>query len=147
MGRFTVQDRDTDVRTPTRHCMDCGVATMKQKPFCTKHILLEDRAKGLRERIEGVELEISIVTEKGAKAVNVNGLVVEEILSGLLGAIQITWRRLVKDHVAFLNRIDSETCDYYLERLHSEGLIEITTNSRGSDVVVLSSTGRRFIGR
>jgi len=102
-------------------------------------------AKNLQEIIAGVDREIEAVAEHGFERVNINGLVCEEILAGIANAGQITWRRLVKDHVAFLNNSSSETADAYLTALHRAGLVSLDKSTRGIHVVSLSPRGLLFV--
>jgi hypothetical protein len=132
-----------ETRVPTRKCAakGCSTYTRERKPFCPEHVLDAPYAKGLFDRVEGVENEIERVGEIGAEAVDMNGLVVEEILAGIAHAGQVTWRRLCKSHVAFLHSVESETTDHYRDRLNDAGLVEITRSSRGVEVVSLTPKG------
>jgi len=144
MSRSSVQDRYVSDRAPSHYCKTCGEATRERKPYCTDHILDDGYPKTLCEIIAGVDEEIKSVVESGFKKIDVNGLVCEEILAGIATAGQITWRRLVKDHVAFLNNASTETADAYLTRLQIDGLVLTDRSVRGIDVVMLSPKGLRF---
>ena len=148
MRRVVIQSRTPEaripvVRTPTRQCdkKGCNALTKAGKSFCTEHILYVARAKDLRVRLDGVENEIERVRLKGTKAVNLDGLVVEEILVGIAHQGQVTWRRLCISHVAFFNSVKERTTNYYCERLRKEGLVKVTRNKRSNVVVSLTPKG------
>jgi len=84
------------------------------------------------------------VQRKGPQAVDLEGLIVEEVLAGIAHAGEMTWRRLVKDHVLNLSKADVLTSDAYLTRLVHAGLVEVTRNKRGTDIVTLTEKGFRL---
>ena len=145
MGRTVAQSSSPETRIPTSRCAleGCNEFTRERKPYCSDHILEIDYAKALSIKVSGVEKEIERVSTVGDKAVDVTGLVVEEILAGIDHAGQVTWRRLCKDHVAFFNHVSAEITDHYLDRLRLEGLVKVTLNRRSDEVVELTSRGLR----
>lgn len=140
------QTRNKDNRVPTRKCKmkDCTEHTRERKPYCSTHVMEIDRPKALFAILAEVEAEIERVAVKGPSAVNILGLVVEEIMAGLAHVGSITWRRLCKNHVAFFNRVSDVTVDHYLTRLRDEGLIAALPNRRGVTVVSLTPRGLRL---
>ena len=120
---------------------DCTEFTRERKPVCSTHIMELERPRVLAAILAEVELEIKRVEVKGPRAVNLNGLVVEEIIAGLALVGAITWRRLCKNHVAFFNHVENETVDHYLTRLEREGLFAVARNGRNCRVVSLTPKG------
>lgn len=151
MRQTATQSRTPESRLPTRRCEeeDCAKCTREGKPYCSDHVLEVDYAKALSAKINGIEDEVRQVGVIGPRRVDINGVVVEEILAGIVHAGQITWRRLCKDHVAFFNKTEAETTDHYLTRLRAERLVTVSLNKRGVEVVELTPMGlltaqRRF---
>ena len=141
MGRSTVQDRYVKERSPSHFCKTCGKATRERKPFCSTHVLNDGYAKRIYDIVLGVEHEIQCATKHGPSAVDVDGKVSEEILAGIASAGEVTWRRLVKDQVAFLNNVSAAVADVYLVKLRKAGLVKIHLTARNSEVVTLTRKG------
>ena len=144
MGRFTTQDPYVTTRGPSLRCESCGKPTREHKPFCPDHVALNDRAGMLFTKLADVAMEIKAVGKEGPGLVNVNGLVVEEIMAGIAHAGQVTWKRLVKDHVPFFNGVGTKTVNAYLARLQTEELVDVDTNTRGVRIVGLTPKGLQF---
>lgn len=139
MIRLMPQDTTSAIRPPSRTCDVCGGPTRERKPFCTDCVIKHaSYPKALKAVLKGVEEELADVKVRGAAAVRLNGLVVEEILEGIRNNGKLTWRRLLKDHVAFLNNATAKVCGAYFDRLTSDGLIDATQTRRGGDIVTLS---------
>ena len=146
MGRFTtVQDPYITTRGPSLRCESCGEPTRERKPFCPEHVGLNDRAGMLFAKLAAVEKEIESVSKGGSRLVNVKGLVVEEIMAGIAHAGQLTWVRLVKDHVPFFNGVAARTTKFYLHRLQAEELVCVEHNTRGIQIVGLTPEGLQFV--
>lgn len=142
MIRLMPQDTALAARPPSRMCDVCGGPTRERKPYCTECVVKHaSYPKALITVLEGVEEELHDVQQRGEKAVRLNGLVVEEILAGIASNGRLTWRRLLKDHVAFLNNATETVSNAYLNKLQTSGLIDVALTRRGGDVVSLSSKG------
>lgn len=146
MRRIVVQTRLLGFRVPTRRCDEpgCTEPTREHKPYCTTHVLNVDRAKTLRGILDDAEREIERVGLKGPKAVNMDGLVIEEILTGISHQGQVTWRRLC-NNISFLHDVKKKTSDYYLNRLKKEGLVAVFVNARFNAVVSLTPKGFHLV--
>lgn len=142
MFRLMPQDTPSTIRPPSRLCDVCGAPTRERKPYCPDCVV--DHAsypKALMAIMKGVEDELEAVKVRGAKGVRLDGLVVEEILTGIGSNGSLTWRRLLKDHVAFLNNVEDAVGDAYLRKLRASGLVAVTHTRRGGEVVSLSAKG------
>lgn len=142
----TMRSRNPVSRAPTRLCdkEGCRLHTRERKPFCPEHIMEIERPRVLSAIIEEAEVEIVKVGVEGPDAVNIDGLVVEEIMAGIVHAGTVTWRNLCKNHVNFFNRVDNSIVDHYLTRLVREGLVQMTHNRRSNKVVALTEKGLRM---
>ena len=141
MKRLLVEDNNPGARSPACYYAICGAATRERKPYCSEHVLEEPYPRRLAQIIAGAEREVANVAKRGAKAVNVDGLIVEEILDGLRTTGQITWRRLLKDRITFLNSTNEVVTGAYLQRLLAEKLVVATVNQRRATVVTLTKKG------
>jgi len=139
--------RTLEKRRPTTRCAaeGCNALTREQKPYCSKHILEMGRPQALAASIEAAEEEVRTVAKCGVRAVDLHGLIVEEILDTLSSGRVMTWRRLLKEHVAFLNRANPKTTDCYLRALKRAGLVEVSFNKRRNEVVTLTKKGQAFV--
>lgn len=150
MFRVMGQDAIAPNRFPSRTCDVCHQPTRERKPYCSEHIMTHgDYPKSLAAVLGGVAEEIERVGKVGHKAVQLDGLVVEEILAGIAGNGRLTWLRLLKDHVAFLNNASEEVCAAYLASLTKNDLVRVTHTKRGCEVVELTTKGlaRLLAGR
>jgi hypothetical protein len=144
MFKLMPQDTAGPGRYPSRTCdvQGCPFFTRERKPYCPEHILTHATyPRALASILESVEQEIETVGRCGAKAVRLTGLVVEEILAGIATHGRLTWPRLIKDHVAFLNGVPEPVSNAYLDCLKAYGLVDITQTQRGCEVVALSVKG------
>jgi hypothetical protein len=139
MIRIMPQDIAASVRPPSRTCEVCGGLTRDRKPFCTECVVQHAAyPRALKAILDGVDKELEAVRQRGEKAVRLDGLVVEEILEGIRNNGRLTWRRLLKDHIAFLNNADALVGDAYLTKLRKNGLIAVTQTRRGCEIVTLT---------
>jgi hypothetical protein len=139
MVRLMPQDSTSAVRPPTRTCDVCGGPTRERKPYCTECVVQHaSYPKALTAILSDVEKELEDVRRRGEKAVRLNGLVVEEILEGIRNNGRLTWRRLIKDHVAFLNSAPMSVSYAYLTKLQASGLVDVTQTRRGGEIVTLT---------
>lgn len=146
--RHFIQERTVSPPSISSKCHEegCKARTNEGKPYCPDHVLRITRAKALNDRLTLSEEEILAVMERGSEAVDLDGLIVEELLAGIDQAGKITFHRLVKDRVFLLNahntsRADHKTADAFLKRLHDEDLVFIGLTARGTDVVTLTPKG------
>jgi predicted transcriptional regulator len=95
----------------------------------------------LSKIVEDAIAEVEAVASKGARAIDMRGLVVEEALSGIAEAGEITWPRLVKDKITYLNNTDPSIGLVYLEVLKEHDLVKTRLNVR-RDVQVVSLTDK-----
>jgi hypothetical protein len=145
MIRLMPQDPTVVGRPPSRTCEDCGKPTRERKPFCSDHIVNHGYPKHLDDVLKGVSDELKAVAKHGHRAVQLDGLVVEEILAGIASSGQLSWRRLLKDHVAFLVNEPSHVTGAYLQKLRNADLINVRPSGRKMDVVSLTEAGAALV--
>ena len=131
-------------RLGPQHCKTCGKATRERKPYCPEHIMEMAYPASRRAMLDKTEEELKKVSKVGAKAVNLEGLVVEEIMCNLAQVGRRTWRRLCKERVFFFNDTDTDTADAYLLRLKRAGYVDVWKSSRNVDVVAITPKGLVF---
>jgi hypothetical protein len=119
-------------RPVTRYCQqpECGAATRQGKPYCSAHVEAHPYIRDLLGRIEGKEAEEARVRERGAGAVDPQGLTAQEILRFLIVHGERTVPRLARD----LN-VDLVTLRSYVAVLVAAGRIQTRPNRRGSSVL------------
>lgn len=139
--RLIVGDKDAGNRSPTRYCEVCGEHTRERKPVCPEHIFEEPYPKRLLDIIEGAEDEVKRAGLRGYKEISLDGLVVEEILAGLKANAEVTWKRLIKDHVPYLNGASEAATNAYLIALKRSGLVATRLSKRRDEIVSLSEKG------
>lgn len=145
MRGLAVQEKVRTGRSPTTRCVVCDEHTREQKPVCPKHILEEAYPKRLVEMIARAEDEIARAGARGHKEIDLDGLVAEEILAGLKANTELTWKRLVKDHVPFLNGASERVTDAYLKALKRAGLLSCRLSKRNDEIVSLSEKGHEKV--
>jgi len=130
-------------RIPSRRCAKdcCKNFTKERKPFCSEHILEAGYARTLFDLVESAEAEVNRVNKRGARAIQLDGLVVEEILAGIADAGEITWKRLVKERAICLQQANERASKAYLSKLQRAGLVKKRVTRRGSDIVSLTPRG------
>lgn len=139
--RLIVGDKDIGNRSPTRYCVVCGEHTRERKPVCPEHIFEEPYPKRLLDIIEATEDEVERAGMRGYKEISLDGLVIEEILAGLKANTELTWKRLVKDHVSYLNGASEAATNAYLIALKKSGLVVTRRSTRRDEIVSLSEKG------
>jgi len=153
MQRVCNQNRSSTVRSliPSSKCemTGCDRFTQERKSHCSEHVLEIERPRDLRAKLDEAEAEVLRVGKKGPSAVDIDGLVVEEILAGIFSRGQVTWRRLCKDKVFFFNSnvVTQATTYHYLSRLRREGLIKVGATNRRREVVELTRKGLLTVQR
>ncbi len=145
--RHFIQERTVSPPSISHECGEegCIARTREGKPFCPDHIFRINRPRAIQDRLAMSEAEISEVKKHGAKAVNLDGLIVEELLAGIAEAGEITFRRLVKDRVFLLTHENSDnvTADAFLKRLKDEGFIKVGSTARNDNIVKLTPEGMK----
>jgi len=120
----------------------CDETTREGKPYCPKHVLGCVYAESVLNKRQAAEDEVRDVAKRGVEAVNLNGLIVEEILAAIENK-KMTFRRLVKDHVVHLR--DNKAAPHYLTALRRADLVEVELNTRKTEVVFLTDKGLRAV--
>lgn len=143
MARVFLQEKNLGGKNQTRYCDECSAPTRERKPLCSEHILNGGYAKELFEMVEAADNEILRAAKVGKSAIDINGLIVREILKTLINIEKITWRRLLKDHVSFLNDATTKTTGHYLRVIKDAGFVEVGMNGRNVAVVSLTELGLR----
>jgi len=143
-----VKHRSEAEPPPTNVCEKpgCTKRTRERKFYCPEHIMEDENGypRMLERKLLEVEDEINKARIVGPRAVDPRGTVTKEIMTGISLVGTITWRRLLKDHVAFLNSVDGAVSSAYLTRLKQEGLIQVRSSKRQDPVVSLTPKGVEF---
>lgn len=146
--RHFIQERTVSPPSVSHDCGEegCSARTREGKPFCPDHIFRINRPRSIQDMLAMSEVEIAEVKKRGAEAVNLDGLIVEELLAGIAEAGEITFRRLVKDRVFLLTHENSDnaTADSFLKRLKDEELVFVGSTNRGDNIVRLTPKGMKF---
>lgn len=123
----------TGRKKPT-HCdhKGCKHATREGKPYCSEHVEQLDYVREVQGRIEAREVELVAVAKRGAKAVDVHGIVAREVLCSLWTYGERSVARLSRE----LN-VDFELLLHYVVRLRRAKLITQTSPRRGAGKVKL----------
>ena len=145
MRGLAVQEKVRVDRAPTVRCAVCGEYTRERKPVCPEHIFEESYPKRLLRLVEAAEDEVKRARARGAEEIDIDGLVVEEILAGLKANAELTWVRLIKDHVPFLNGEGEEVSGAYLRALKGAGLIRGRISARRVEFVSLTEAGHERV--
>jgi hypothetical protein len=149
MGTMAKHRSETEP-PPTNECeaKGCTKRTRERKLYCPEHIMEDAKGypKMLERKLEEVAEEIKKTRAHGPRSIDPRGTVAKEILSGIALVGSITWRRLLKDHVVFLNGASAIVTRAYLDRLRQEGLIEVTSSKRQDPVVSLTPRGLKIYG-
>jgi hypothetical protein len=126
----------------TKKCAICKEPTRESKDYCPDHIMnVEGYALLVSDKDDEARREVNEVEEKGAEAVNPEGLVCDEILGAIAEAGKVTYRRLIKDWVLYLYNRESHIAESFLERLIAEGLVTTMPLPRGQKMAVLTEKG------
>ena len=125
----------------TEHCRVCQKPTRERKLYCSEHVLTTGYAQKVAAVEERARSEVAAVIANGPSAVNIEGLIVDEILAGIAEAGHVTYRRLIKNSVIYLARHDSSVADLFLERLVQEELVTVGQTKRGSIIATLTAKG------
>lgn len=125
--------RPTGRKKPT-HCEadDCVQATREGKPFCSDHVERLSYVQEVQARIAARERELAEVTKRGARAVDIEGIVARDILLSLWINGQRSVARLSRE----LN-VDFEVLKHYVSRLKKAKQLTQTSPRRGAGKVTL----------
>lgn len=138
-----------DHRRWVEHCHHegCGRPTQQQKPYCTEHFMVPDSyAQRISDQEATAKSEVVAVVAEGIRAVNVNGLVVDQILMGIAESGNVTYRRLIKDKVRYIARQAPKIHEVFLERLVAEGLVTTHPLPRKQKMAALTDKGWETTG-
>lgn len=139
-SRRCIDDPDADIThyCHTRKCNalvkghPCGETTREGKEFCTKHVENHPYIKNLMQRMKVRETEDHTVMMEGSKAVNLNGLTVQEIL--------IHMRQTGTKTVEGLSKslgLEKTILQKYLFALRDKNRVELVSTARESMAVRL----------
>jgi len=118
--------------------------TRERKPFCPEHVLHNDYARWVASLVEAASDEAVAVVKKGPSAIDLNGLIVEEIICGIAETTEPTWAGLIKDKVTYLSTAHSSAADAYFERLTKDGYISARAHPRRREVIFVSLTEKGY---
>lgn len=124
----------TGRKKPT-HCDQpgCVQATREGKPYCSDHVEQLSYVGQVQARIEARERELSDVAKRGARGVDVHGIVAREILCSLWIHGERSVARLARE----LN-VEFEQLRLYIARLRKAKMISQTSPRRGAGEVTLA---------
>ncbi len=121
--------------TPSHPCgvVGCWKPTNGGKEFCHRHVLLHDYARSVERQVEVALEEVERVRLKGSRAVDINGMIAQEILRLLMIEGPKTIERLGRD----ISYITGGTAEEYTNALHRAKLVRFSKTKRGSRVIRL----------
>lgn len=119
----------------TRFCdvPECTQTTREGKPYCPDHVENHPYVQNLLQNLAEREDEEEKVRQRGAKAVNPDGLTIKEIVLHLSLHGARTVERLAREM-----NLDSKVLDGYIASLKRRGVISFSRTNRGSTVVKLT---------
>lgn len=130
---MTMWGNPTGRKKPT-HCdqAGCSQATREGKPYCSDHVEELPYVLQVQARIEAREAELAAVSKRGARAVDVHGIVAREVLCSLWIHGERSVARLARE----LN-VEFELLLLYISRLRKAKMITQTSPRRGAGQVTL----------
>lgn len=110
----------------------CKESTREGKTFCTDHIEFQPYIRALVQKMADRVREDEMVRTEGSKAVNLDGITIQEILLHLRQGGTRTEERLERE-----TQIDKVIIHNYLVRLSLEGTIRFGRTNRNNTCVRL----------
>ena len=119
-------------KTESRTCdhPGCVERTRDGKPFCLDHVEDHPYVRGLLAQIAEREAQDDLVSRKGPRAVELDGVTVQEILQHLELHGARTKERLVREV-----NLPAAVLHGYVRALVKRGLVKLGKTKRGSTVV------------
>lgn len=107
---------------------ECNRATRHGKPYCPRHVHLHDYARDVLDALARMEEECALILRRGARAVDLDGLLVREICTAI--------RRQGSVSVALLARdlsLDRRVVHHCVVALTRCGALEMAPGRRSRD--------------
>ncbi len=138
--RTVLPERERPWRPETRQCevAGCTRTTRERKPYCSAHVAQHPYVQHIMSLLDDVADEHARVLEEGPRAVDVQGITVQEIVQVLEQQGQRSVPRLAKD----LN-LDVRVMSGYVKALHLHEMVHLSLNERRTTQVSLSPVGQR----